>query len=219
MGPLLFLHLFLSCQNFLIFSTWSISATFLFLFFYKIALFLNYFLLFTALVDVASLSSSIFDIFAWYRSFSSNISSAFYFSFMSFACSWIIFFFSLSWTIFYFSLSSFIALADNASDSSSLCVISAWARSFSLSLAFRPSALLYFYFSFISCACSWIIFCFSLHFFIALDDAASVSSNFLAISAWDRSLSFRFSVAAKIFLPYFSFFSICLACSWMIFSF
>ena len=100
MGLLLFLHIFLSWQNFLIFSTWSISATFLFFFLYKIALFLNYFLLFTqlfaALVDVASLSSSLFAISAWDRSFYSNISAAFSFSFMRFACSWIIFSCSLS---------------------------------------------------------------------------------------------------------------------------
>ena len=216
MGPLLFIQLFLIWQNFLIFSTWSISATFIFFFFYKIALFLNYFLLFTqlftALVDAASLYSSLFAISVWantsYSRFSADpiislslarnasLLPSFSFSYISFACYWI---------IFSFSRSSFTVRVDSASAISSLFAITSWARSFffsfswaeriSLSIALGPSVLLSFSYYFIRLPCSWIIFCFSLSFFAALVDGASLSSSLFAISALDLSFSSNISEA------------------------
>ena len=126
---------------------------------------------------------------------------------------------------FSFSLSLFIA----ASASSSLFAISAWACYFSFKFSTASNiTLLSFSFYFISCACSWIFLCFSLNFFIALVDSASVSSSLSDISAWIRSFSWSLSAPAIIslsleisasLLPSYYFSSVCFASSWIIFYF
>ena len=127
-------------------------------FFFSLSFFID-------LVDITPDSSRLFAISAWANTSSSSfyadpiislslalnasLLTSFYFSSVSFAC---------SWTIFSFSLSSFTVRVDSASDISSLLEIPSWARSFlfsfpwadriSLSLALGPSVLLSFSFYF-----------------------------------------------------------------------